>query len=206
MAKERIKHDYVDNKKLLAEYIKWREQCIPLKKAKLPLPVMPNYIAQSILDIANHLSWRPNFVGYSYRDEMVMDGVENCLQYLLNFNPEKSPNIFSYITTICYYAFVRRITKEKKQTLIKARMIQQMPIEDILEMSDGDDSGSKEFVDFLRLNNNVDTELYDQKQKQKRLTRKSQLDVEDQIWEEDKIEAIEAKLGDMVQVDQFLVD
>ena len=84
------------------------------KDGKKPPPVT-NYIGECFLKIVNHLSYRPNFINYTYREEMISDGIENCLQYVHNFNPEKSDNPFAYFTQIIYYAFLRRIQKEKKQ-------------------------------------------------------------------------------------------
>ena len=81
-------------------------------------------MGECFLKIANHLSYRPNFINYTYKDDMISDGIENCLQYVANFNPDKSDNPFAYFTQIIYYAFIRRIQKEKKQTEIKQRLIQ----------------------------------------------------------------------------------
>ena len=86
----------------------------PISKGEEP-PRVTEYIGECIYKIATRLSTKPNFINYSYRDEMICDGIENCLQYLNNFNPEKSQNAFAYITQIIYYAFLRRIQKEKKQ-------------------------------------------------------------------------------------------
>ena len=110
MAKQKSRH-YVDNKEFLRAMIEWKEEC---NKADEILPVT-DYIGECFLKIANHLSYRPNFINYTYRDEMISDGIENCLQYVKNFNPEKSNNPFAYFTQIIYYAFLRRIQKEKKQ-------------------------------------------------------------------------------------------
>ena len=76
-------------------------------------PQITNYLGECILKIANHLSYRPNFIKYTYREEMISDGIENCLQYIDRFDPAKSSNPFAYFTQIIYYAFVRRITKER---------------------------------------------------------------------------------------------
>ena len=88
------------------------------------IPPVTNYIGECFLKIATHLSYRPNFINYTYRDEMISDGIENCLQYVKNFIPEKSKNPFAYFTQIIYYAFLRRIAKEKKQSHIKNKMIE----------------------------------------------------------------------------------
>ncbi len=116
MAK-RQKHNYVDNKKFLAEMIKYRESVI--NSSEEDRPRVPYYIGDCIMKIATHLSYKPNFVNYTFREEMISDGVENCLQYIDNFNPEKSKNPFAYFTQIIYFAFLRRIQKEKKYLYTK---------------------------------------------------------------------------------------
>merc|ERR1712078_761039 len=93
--------------------------CEKAEKKGKERPPVTNYIGGCFLKIANHLSYRPNFINYTFRDDMISDGIENCLQYLGNFNPEKSKNPFAYFTQIIYYAFIRRIQKEKKQVVIK---------------------------------------------------------------------------------------
>ena len=114
------KPHYVDNKKFLQAMIDWRETW----PSEEEIPPVTNYIGECFLKIATHLSYRPNFINYTYRDEMISDGIENCLQYVKNFNPEKSKNPFAYFTQIIYYAFLRRIQKEKKQTHVRNKMIE----------------------------------------------------------------------------------
>ena len=134
MAKQKSRH-YVDNKEFLRAMIEWKEEC---NKADEILPVT-DYIGECFLKIANHLSYRPNFINYTYRDEMISDGIKNCLQYVKNFNPEKSNNPFAYFTQIIYYAFLRRIAKEKKQSHIKNKMIEKDTFDSYTTM-DGDDT------------------------------------------------------------------
>lgn len=110
---------YVDNKKFLAEMILYRNSIQEAERNSAPRPKVPVYIADCIIKIATHLSYKPNFVNYTFRDDMIMDGVENCLQYIDNFDPEKSNNPFAYFTQIVYYAFLRRIQKEKKYLYTK---------------------------------------------------------------------------------------
>jgi hypothetical protein len=133
---------YVDNKVLYTEMIKYLNKLNEAKEAGVPkeqLPRVPNYIGQAIFMIANRLSTRPNFIGYSYRDEMVSDGIENCLMYLHNFNPDKSKNPFAYFTQIIYYAFIRRIQKEQKQQYIKHKsMMNSSIMNTLVEMSPDD--------------------------------------------------------------------
>ena len=103
--------------------------------------------------IATHLSYRPNFINYTYREEMVGDGIENCIRYAKNFNPEKSKNPFAYFTQIIYYAFLRRIAKEKKQTTIKEKIVQNTDDTRSYELMEGDvDVYHNSYLQFLREN------------------------------------------------------
>ena len=123
MSKKNNTH-YVDNKKFLEELKKWKDKCQEAEEAGDERPQITNYIGECFLKIANGLSYKPNFINYTYRQEMISDGIENCLQYIHNFNPEKSKNPFAYFTQIIYYAFIRRIQKEKKQTHVKNKLIE----------------------------------------------------------------------------------
>ena len=104
--KAKLKPHYVDNKKFLQAMVEHRLKCLKAEDKKRKPPIVTNYIGECFLKIANHLSYRPNFINYTYRDDMISDGIENCLQYMRNFNPEKSNNPFAYFTQIIYYAFI----------------------------------------------------------------------------------------------------
>jgi hypothetical protein len=138
MAKAKRPH-YVDNKKFLQAMIDWKEDCNLAEKNGKVQPPVTNYIGECFLKIATHLSYRPNFINYTYRDEMISDGIENCLQYVANFNAEKSKNPFAYFTQIIYYAFIRRIQKEKKQSHVKNKVIEKHTYETFTTM-EGDES------------------------------------------------------------------
>ena len=122
MAKAKGEH-YVDNKVFLISMVEWKEKCKEAVEAEKRIPPVTNYIGECFMKIAQRLSFRPNFINYAFKDDMISDGIENCLQYASNFNPEKSSNPFAYFTQIIYYAFIRRIQKEKKQTHIKNKII-----------------------------------------------------------------------------------
>ena len=112
---------YVSNKDFTAAVADYVSQIqINLSEGK-EAPQMSEYIGECIYKIATRLSTRPNFINYTYRDEMICDAIENCIQYIGNFKVEKSNNAFAYVTQICYYAFLRRIQKEKKQVYIKQK-------------------------------------------------------------------------------------
>ena len=118
------KQHYVDNQEFLAAIIKYKEQVRIAEERGKPKPRVNNYIGGCFLKIANHLSYRPNFINYMYKDDMVCDGIENCIQYIDNFDPSKSKNPFAYFTQIVYYAFLRRIAKEKRQMDIKDKILE----------------------------------------------------------------------------------
>jgi len=144
---------YVDNKLFLQAMIEFKDKCAKAEKRKRKPPPVTNYIGECFLKIANHLSYRPNFINYTFRDDMISDGIENCLQYLKNFNPDKSNNTFAYFTQIIYYAFIRRIQKEKKQSNIKYRMIEQANIDEFAVLpGDTNNDYKNQFLEFLRKN------------------------------------------------------
>ena len=140
MAKVKKPH-YVDNKKFLQAMIDWKSTC---EKADEKLPVT-DYIGECFLKIATHLSYRPNFINYTYRDEMIADGIENCLQYVSNFNAEKSRNPFAYFTQIIYYAFLRRISQEKKQLEIKNKILEKSNFDEVFDSNDLDASNYSDY-------------------------------------------------------------
>ena len=150
MAQQKRVH-YVDNKKFLAAIIERKELMAESEAAGDDPPRITNYLGECILKIANHLSYRPNFINYTYREEMISDGIENCLQYIDRFDPAKSSNPFAYFTQIIYYAFVRRITKEKKQQMIKEKLLKHSNIEERIALQAHEDERDyqQQFVDIL---------------------------------------------------------
>ena len=146
------KEHYVNNKEFLEAMTAYRKSVNKAKRESKEKPPVTNYIGSCFLKIANHLSYRPNFINYTFRDDMISDGIENCLQYLDNFNPAKSNNPFAYFTQIIYYAFIRRIQKEKKQTTIKHKLIMDSNYDDVA-LQPGDDAEFKnQFREFLQKN------------------------------------------------------
>jgi len=137
--KPKDKPHYVNNRDFSYAVVDYVKSVIDAKEKDTPIPIVPDYIATCFMKISEGLSHRPNFVRYSYREEMVMDAVENCLKAIHNYNIDTitrtgKPNAFSYFTQICYFAFIRRITKEKKQQDIKFRFIEKMGIEEFMEI------------------------------------------------------------------------
>ena len=162
--KAKNKPHYVDNKKFLQAMIEYRDKCKKAEERNRKKPPVTNYIGECFLKIANHLSYRPNFINYTYRDDMISDGIENCLQYMNNFDPDKSDNPFAYFTQIIYYAFLRRIQKEKKQAHVKNKMIENMTIDENL-IDGGDGEFDNPYVDYLQKNFLPTEDVYKPKKK-----------------------------------------
>ena len=144
MARKKGVH-YVDNAKFLQAMKDWKEQCKDAEEAGDEPPRISDYIGECFLKIANGLSFRPNFINYTYRQEMISDGIENCLQYIHNFNPEKSKNPFAYFTQIVYFAFLRRIAKEKRQMDIKEKIIEKSGYDEVMHV-DGDQKTEYNYI------------------------------------------------------------
>lgn len=133
---------YVNNKTLFEVIKTYKESYDNSIKNSKDLPRIPEYIGESILLICNRLSFKPNFINYTYKEEMICDGIENCLAAINNFNPERSTNPFAYFTQIAYNAFIRRISKEKKQTYIKHKNMENMFVFDDLINEFGHDENN----------------------------------------------------------------
>ena len=129
--RKRSEH-YVNNKEFLNAIVIYRNQCKRAEEAGEPRPRITNYLGECFLKIATHLSYKPNFVNYMFREDMICDGIENCVQYIKNFDPEKSSNPFAYFTQIIHYAFLRRIQKEKRQMDIRAKIIERSGFEEVM--------------------------------------------------------------------------
>ena len=168
--KKKTEH-YVDNKVFLEEMKKYRKKVLSARKRKRKDPPINDYIGECFLKIANHLSYRPNFINYTYKEDMISDGIENCLTYVANFDPEKSNNPFAYFTQIIYYAFIRRIQKEKKQTTIKQKLILKSGLDEIVRQEGDNEEYQNSYADFLRKNMVVDVES-EKKDKPKVVKRK----------------------------------
>ena len=121
MAKKKTDH-YVDNVEFFQRMCEWKTQVLEAEAMGDTKPPITDYIGRCFMAISNGLSTKPNFIRYEFRDDMIGDGIENCIQYAHNFDPEKSKNPFAYFTQIIYYAFLRRIEKEKKQMIVKYRL------------------------------------------------------------------------------------
>ena len=145
MGRRKRSEHYVNNKEFLAALIKLREDREIAEIRGNEKPRIPRYIGECFLKIATHLSFKPNFVNYMFKEDMISDGIENCVQYIHNFNPEKSQNPFAYFTQIIHYAFLRRIQKEKKQLEIKNKILEKTGYEQVFERDTLDDGNYSEY-------------------------------------------------------------
>ena len=169
MPRKKTEH-YVNNKKLLEELIVYRAKVFKAKEKFIKKygedppkmgawegkPTIPNYLGECFLKIANHLSYKPNFVNYMFKDDMICDGIENCVRYIHNFNPEKSKNPFAYFTQIIYYAFLRRISQEKKQLEIKNKILEKTNFDEVFDSNDLD---SANYSDYNSIKDAVHSKL-----------------------------------------------
>ena len=152
MPRKKSEH-YVNNKELLEALIVYRAKVAHAKENDLPKPRITNYLGECFLKIATHLSYKPNFVNYMFRDDMISDGIENCVQYIHNFDPEKSKNPFAYFTQIIHYAFLRRIQKEKKQLDIKTKIIEKSGYDEVMTVDDSSLAGNSS--DYNTIKDNI---------------------------------------------------
>ena len=178
MAKRSKNVHYVNNQEFSAAVVDYVGTVKEAKDANKPIPVVTDYVATCFLRIAENLSHKSNFIRYTYREEMVMDAVENCLKAVENYDINAStrtgkPNAFAYFTQIIWYAFLRRITKEKKQQDIKEKYLSQSGVEAFLAAEQGDMSTQvvTHFVDTLKdridkvKTHDADLKAFAQKQK-----------------------------------------
>jgi hypothetical protein len=166
MPKKKPEH-YVNNRELLDALVVYRakvESEFYNRNSRKPTkedrskhwegkPPIPNYLGECFLKIATHLSYKPNFVNYMFREDMISDGIENCVQYIHNFDPEKSTNPFAYFTQIIHYAFLRRIQKEKKQLDIKTKIIERSGFDEVMMIDENLLSGNNS--DYNTIKDNI---------------------------------------------------
>ena len=157
MARRKRSEHYVNNKEFLAALIRYREDREIAVLLDKPRPVIPRYIGECFLKIANHLSFKPNFVNYMFKEDMISDGIENCVQYIHNFNPEKSQNPFAYFTQIIHYAFLRRIQREKRQLEIKNKIIEKSGYQEVFD--DNNQIDGSNYSDYNSIKDAVHSKL-----------------------------------------------
>ena len=152
-----VSEHYVNNKEFLEALVVFKAKCLAAKEAGEQRPQISNYIGECFLKIATHLSYKPNFVNYMFREDMICDGIENCVQYIENFNPEKSKNPFAYFTQIIHYAFLRRIQKEKKQMDIKNKILEKSGYSEVFD--DNNTLDGSNYSDYNSIKDAVHSKL-----------------------------------------------
>ena len=157
MNKRKRSEHYVNNKEFLAALIAYREEREIAEAKGLPRPIIPRYIGECFLKIATHLSFKPNFVNYMFKEDMISDGIENCVQYIHNFNPEKSQNPFAYFTQIIHYAFLRRIQREKRQLDIKNKILEKSGYSEVFD--DNNTLDGSNYSDYNSIKDAVHSKL-----------------------------------------------
>ena len=145
-----VSSHYVDNKKFLQALIEYRTAIDAAKTEGKDPPQVPNYIGECFIKIATHLSYKSNFINYTFKDDMISDGIENCLTAVAKFDPAKSSNPFAYYTQIIYFAFLRRIQKEKKMQATKYKMIESMDLDAIITQEHDNGEFNNQFLDYLK--------------------------------------------------------
>lgn len=173
---------YVDNKELYRHLKMYEDARKEAEANGTEKPRLDDYIGESIMKIATHLAFRPNFSGYSYRNEMISDAIENCVRYIDSFDCSKSTNPFSYITQICWTSFIRRITLEKSQSLVRGKLMMQMTLDDSAQFYDEDD---QKLVEDVQTNVHTFVTLaYEEEEK-----RKAKMEEKKKIQEQKKRDA-----------------
>lgn len=186
--KKKSGQHYVDNKRLYGEMLHYITELNAAKEKGLPKDQWPrvnNYIGKCIFLIAEKLATKPNFASYSFKDEMISDGIENCLMYIHNFNPDKSTNPFAYFTQIIFYAFLRRIQKEQKQSYIKHKSLVNSSINNTLVNIGSEDAGHFNVV-YAQLDTDKSATLINKFEKPKVVKKKELTGIEKFIGDDDE--------------------
>ena len=188
MARSKAKPEhYVDNKKLYVEMCAYLDSVKEAAEADDDKPRIPEYIGECLLKISTRLSTKPNFINYTYRDEMISDGIENCVNYIGNFNPEKSQNPFAYFTQIIYYAFLRRIQREKKQLYIKHKSLETAIVQNELATQGTENSSEGDQGAYINLNTDYMNDFvvnFERKEAEKKALRIKKKGLENFVEEE----------------------
>lgn len=179
--------NYIDNQRLYDDFVLWYAQRERAEAEGKPEPQPPRYISEAILLVPKHLATKGNFAGYSFREEMIGDAIEDLTKGYRNFDIVKYKSPFAYFTQISYYAFIRRILKERKQSYVKHKIIQNSNILEHLTTQAHDDDGDfrVSMIETMQMNLNPDLEAYFEKKKPPTVKkRKGMKSVEDLMLEE----------------------
>jgi hypothetical protein len=168
----KINH-YVNNAEFLKTIIQYKKDCRSAKRHGKPIPKIPEIIGKQLLLIAENLAHKPNFYNYPCKEEMIGDGIENCIMYFDNFDPKKSKNPFAYFTQIIYYAYLRRIQKEKKQLFTKYKFAEHHGVMGDLETSENEDGSIQQFEMYDNLSEFIQN--FEDAKKRKKKAKKTKL-------------------------------
>jgi hypothetical protein len=161
---------YVNNAEMLESIKSYKAKLKDARDNNTEEPRIPEYLGECVLKIATRLSQKANFINYSYRDDMILDGIENCIQCMNSFDPDKSSNPFSYFTQVIYFAFLRRIAKEKKQSYIKGKLVQEMAFDTFdLQGHDDDADFKNAYASFMQMHSTFDDSFIKNKEKKKKI-------------------------------------
>ena len=179
MIPKKTKRNYINNNEFLEAIKSYKKLCLEAEDSGDDAPRIPNYIGECIFKISTRLASRPNFSGYTYKDDMISDGLENAIQALGNFDPEKSSNPFAYFTQIIWYAFLRRIDKEKKQLYIKHKVIENSVIHGTAVDKNDGDSGDAAFIDLNNDYMNNFVQNFEDTMERKKIAKKEKEDAKE---------------------------
>jgi DNA-directed RNA polymerase specialized sigma24 family protein len=197
--KSKTNNHYIDNKKFLQALIDYKVEVREAEQNKEERPQVPEYIGDCFIKIANHLAYKNNFINYSFREDMILDAIENCLTYMDNFDPAKSSNPFAYFTQITYYAFVRRIQKEKKHLQTKYKYIASLDVDNIIRQAHDEGTHTNEFIRYLQKQADAANQELSADKETKKITRKPKyLQALD-----DDVVIIESEYIDVEEVDEY---
>lgn len=183
----RAKKNYINNKEFYQAMVEYKKTVREAEECGDDPPIIPKYLGECLYQIANRLSYKPNFINYSYRDDMIADGLENAVICINNFDPEKSANPFAYFTQVIYFAFIRRIQKEKKQLYVKHKVTENSVIHGTAVSGESDKGGPA----YIDLNNDYMSDFVEkyedsmEKKKKPKPEKKKGLEV---FYEDDTVE------------------
>jgi hypothetical protein len=179
------KNYYIDNKHFLKEMISYKQAVRKAKKTGSPKPQIPRYVGECFIKIAENFSHKPNFLSYTFREEMISDAIENCVRYVDNFDPKVSSNPFAYFSQITYYAFLRRIQCEKRELYVKYKSTQTAGILDEFELNENEDGTFRQFELYDNISEFI--ENYENAIKEKKAKSKVKKSVIDNFTAEDSV-------------------
>jgi hypothetical protein len=185
------KNHYVNNADFLKALVQYKKDCRKAKREGTNKPKIPNYVGKCLMLIAENLSHKPNFISYSFRDEMISDAIENCVMYFDNFDPKKSKNPFAYFTQIIYFAFIRRIHKEKKQLYVKYKSTEHIGVLDEYEQFELEEMGgsSKQFEMYDNISEFIQN--FENSKLKKKSKKKKSLEL---LIEDDEVALVEGEV------------